>query len=53
MKKIETIVEVVRGRVYRDVKAALIGEVGQIVGKPLLMRWRQINTKGCGSQINT
>lgn len=38
MKKIETIVEVVRGRVYRDVKAALIGEVGQIVGKPLLMR---------------
>lgn len=38
MEKIETIAEVGRGRVYRDVKAALIGEVGQIVGKPSLMR---------------
>lgn len=38
MEKIETIAEVGRDRVYRDVKAALIGEVGQRVGEPLLMR---------------
>lgn len=38
MEKIETIAEVGRSRVYRDVKAALIGEVGQIVGMSLLMR---------------
>lgn len=38
MEKIETIAEVGRDRVYRDVKAALNGEVRQSVGEPLLMR---------------
>lgn len=38
LEETESIAEVGRDRVYRDMKAALIGEVGQIVEEPLLMR---------------